>query len=134
MLGGLVWWNTATHHPLVHDFVVGPAVVQFFQQVLVVLVAKRRQDGGAKIVLDGVAMALVELLGPVVRLALRAHVVACGVNGHECAGRERLIRLVYARIEDLLEHVDGFRFDLIVPALLQPNHLRGLRHALLTRL
>mmetsp|Transcript_29408 Transcript_29408/g.88474 ORF Transcript_29408/g.88474 Transcript_29408/m.88474 type:complete len:317 (-) Transcript_29408:35-985(-) len=112
-------------HPLVHDLVVRPPRRQLREQEVLALLAQRGQDRLRQIVADGLAVALVELLGPVVRRPLRAHVVARRVRLDVLLGREEVLRLlVQAAVEHLLEHVDGLGLDLVVPPFLKRDDLR----------
>lgn len=66
--------------PLIHDLVVGPAVFELVQEnrpPLPGLVIEGREDGILKILLDGFAVTLVQIAGPVVGRSLGAHIVAC---------------------------------------------------------
>ena len=65
--------------PLVHYFMVLPAVFEFRQEngpALSRFFAKRREYVGGQVSFDCLAVSLVKLAGPVVRRALCAHVVA----------------------------------------------------------
>ena len=65
--------------PIVHNLVIGPTVLEFVEEdgsPLAGLVLECGQDGLAEVVLDGFAVALVEVAGPVVGGELGAHVVA----------------------------------------------------------
>ena len=66
--------------PLIHNLMVEPTMFEFVEEdgpALSGFVLKSGEDGVAQVLLDGFAVALVEVAGPVVGGALGAHVVAC---------------------------------------------------------
>jgi hypothetical protein len=66
--------------PLVHDFMVGPSVLEFCEEngaSLSGLVLESGKHGGAEVVFNGFAVSLIEFPRPVVWRSLCTHVVAC---------------------------------------------------------
>lgn len=76
--------------PLIHNLVIGPAVFEFVEKdgsALSGFVFEGGEYGGAEVLFDGFAVALVEVSGPVVGGSLVAHVVASsGVGGLRIGG------------------------------------------------
>mmetsp|Transcript_15136 Transcript_15136/g.38975 ORF Transcript_15136/g.38975 Transcript_15136/m.38975 type:complete len:378 (-) Transcript_15136:92-1225(-) len=100
--------------PANHELVVVPALDELLQQVLVVVVAQRRQHLLVDVRREGVAVPRVQLLRVVMRRLLGAHVVDGGVQVHVLLHVELLLRLA---LQQPLELCDAPLHRL--PSLLQ---------------
>lgn len=67
-----------------------PSPFELHEQKLIVVPAEGRKDGLRQVILNRLVVLLVELLGPIERVALCAHVVADGVDVYIFAGAEEV--------------------------------------------
>ena len=103
---------------------------QLLQHRLVVLLLDVREDARREVVLDRLAVVLVQVLRPVVRRLLRAHRVHRRVQRRVLVGRDLLRVLAVAEVlEDLLDLEDA-ALPQLLPPLLQRDHRLRHRHAL----
>lgn len=94
-----------SREPADHYLVSVPSFDELAEEVLVVEVAERWEDGGGEIVVEGLTVAVVELLGIVVWGFLGAHVVDCGVEKHVILCFEW--RLVWFAFKDSFQFCDA---------------------------
>ena len=103
---------------------------QLLEHRLVVLLLDVQEDARREVVLDRLAVVLVQVLRPVVRRLLRAHRVHRRVQRRVLVGRDLLRVLAVAEVlEDLLDLEDA-ALPQLLPPLLQRDHRLRHRHAL----
>jgi len=108
-------------HPLIHNLVIGPAVFEFVEKdgsALSGFVFEGGEYGGAEVLFDGFAVALVEVSGPVVGGSLVAHVVASYVYSAVVRGLKGGIETI---IEGSFQYINSSLLDHVIPAILQLN-------------